>query len=1565
EESGGLEGTVTFVTTGDPIDSVKVSCGNFVAYTDFNGFYQFVPAPPIGTYNVKFEKTGFVTAWADSVTLGYWVTILDMELYFDGPAPRDLVAEGLHLCIDLTWRAPELGGVTQVEYVLDDGSYENGWTGNPGYELWFGNLFPVDDTGELISFDLYTEFNAAAGSDLLEIDIFDAAHNLVGSSESFVPIPDTWTTISCPNVPFDGEFYAMIHYNYESAQSHWMGFDENGPNANAGLDWYTDGTTWALLHVIAGADPGVFMLRATAMVQGELTEITVGDVNYNQSALPEDEITSIRNSVTMNNFNNPQYIIPNNELDSYEVTILNRDLVLEGYNVYREDLVPDTLDYIPIEEPRYYRDEIVAVNVEYTYWVTAVYTVGESGESNHASAIPIILGIEDFEADDGGFVGTGEWQWGIPTSGPGNAHSGVKLWATNLSGNYMNNANYTLDSPETEIVDPIFAFWHYYDIESYYDGGNIKISTDGGATWTLIYPEGGYPEDAASSANAGIPGEPCYSGNSGGWVLAVFDVSAYVGEIVYFRWHFGSDSSVQYPGWYIDDVRIGFGIEPEYGALQGTVTDPDGIPIEDAQITVMGELHPFGRYTVETDPFGYYEIDPIIAQFYDFTCECFPYYTVEDTFTVFPDSTLVYDVVMGIPEIVVTPPSVTITLNPDTQGEEILTVSNPGTAPLDWHASIVVYGTARIQMPTTTIEIEPYKPVYSKQEFASLSELVTSVGFTSPYQRDFGDIVEQWSSPDNSPMGLDWDPDDDFIWHTSENAPGNCLYKIDIETHAIIASYPTPNPFGMSEPNLNGICVVGDYLYLTDYQGDLTVVDDYIQQVDKYDFTVIDTWEVDPTIDQILGITYRDPYFYIVCNTASLIYEVDLQPGGTFDIISTIPSPTGGALTGIHYLPYTVEGPTFWMTSLAANLITKTDEDFNVIASAGGPVGESIFGITWPGEGENFWLDGFSNAMMYIIDGDIDASVISWIWIEPTSGTVPAGSDSLVTVFFDAIDQLPGTILTADIHFFSNAPVDDPIIPATLEVYSATGDLDGTVTDAGTGAPMDSVFVTALGAKYTTYTDTTGYYLFEAIPTGMYNLTFEYEFCNIGFVDSVEIFENQTTTVNYAMTAPELIFTPNSFEFEIRIGEFDTDTLAVENVGTGPVDFSIDIHYITKNRQDSILCVDRDGSSSAAGYTDDWPYFEAALIAAGYTDYTHYDVVDLTQDGPDLATMQAYEVIIWFSGEAWGYYGHDCMTDNDEINLGIYLEGGGSLFLSAHDYLWASYPSAGPFSAGQFPYDYLGMRSVVQDNWLISLPNTGTVEGVAGSLAEGYVFDVHDIYTTDKEGLWIDWFTDHVGVDLFNVTSPAPEGICANQYDDDEGMFRTVFTTASFAAIIDPSIQSTLINAIIVFLTSGMPHWLTVEPMSGTINSFTTTELLVTANAEELEVGEYDATITVNTENPDIGPTIIDVHLEVTIESVEEIHILSTKLNSNFPNPFSNSTTISFSLKEKSHVKLSVYNIKGQLVATLINGMMNPVANHEIVWNGMNGRKQLANGIYFYRFDTKEKSFIKKMILLR
>jgi hypothetical protein len=167
----------------------------------------------------------------------------------------------------------------------------------------------------------------------------------------------------------------------------------------------------------------------------------------------------------------------------------------------------------------------------------------------------------DFEADDGGFTAGGpDWQWGAPTSGPGDANSGVNVWATQLAGNYSASSNSTLDLPALEVPSSStyaeLSFWQWYYIETNWDGGNVKISTDGGSNWTILTPDIGY-NGTARSGNAAIPGEPCFTGyNDDVWHRAAFDLTAYKGMTVVIRLHFGSDSSVQRVGWYVDDVRV-------------------------------------------------------------------------------------------------------------------------------------------------------------------------------------------------------------------------------------------------------------------------------------------------------------------------------------------------------------------------------------------------------------------------------------------------------------------------------------------------------------------------------------------------------------------------------------------------------------------------------------------------------------------------------------------------------------------------------------------------------------------------------------------------------------------------------------------------------------------------------------------------------------------------------------------------------------------------------------------------------------------------------------------------
>jgi hypothetical protein len=90
-----------------------------------------------------------------------------------------------------------------------------------------------------------------------------------------------------------------------------------------------------------------------------------------------------------------------------------------------------------------------------------------------------------------------------------------------------------------------------------------------------------------------------------------------------------------------------------------------------------------------------------------------------------------------------------------------------------------------------------------------------------------------------------------------------------------------------------------------------------------------------------------------------------------------------------------------------------------------------------------------------------------------------------------------------------------------------------------------------------------------------------------------------------------------------------------------------------------------------------------------------------------------------------------------------------------------------------------------------------------------------------------------------------------------------------------------------------------------------------------------------------------------------------TELHNNYPNPFNPETTISYSVKAADKVSLQIYNVKGQLVKTLVNEVKN-IGKYSIVWNsiGDSGQK-VTSGVYFCRMTSGSYSSSRKMILMK
>ncbi|MFA6391905.1 MAG: FlgD immunoglobulin-like domain containing protein [Patescibacteria group bacterium] len=107
-----------------------------------------------------------------------------------------------------------------------------------------------------------------------------------------------------------------------------------------------------------------------------------------------------------------------------------------------------------------------------------------------------------------------------------------------------------------------------------------------------------------------------------------------------------------------------------------------------------------------------------------------------------------------------------------------------------------------------------------------------------------------------------------------------------------------------------------------------------------------------------------------------------------------------------------------------------------------------------------------------------------------------------------------------------------------------------------------------------------------------------------------------------------------------------------------------------------------------------------------------------------------------------------------------------------------------------------------------------------------------------------------------------------------------------------------------------------------------------------------------------LGPVMVPVGVGDEVPN-------QTSLATNFPNPFNPQTAIRFATTREDHVSLKVFNVRGGLVATLVDGTV-VSGQHQIVWNGTDDSGQrVASGTYFYRLEAEGRSITRKMLLLK
>jgi hypothetical protein len=636
----------------------------------------------------------------------------------------------------------------------------------------------------------------------------------------------------------------------------------------------------------------------------------------------------------------------------------------------------------------------------------------------------------NFEADSTSFSGNHDWQWGTATRGPSNAHSGTRLWGTILNGNYtVGPLLSTLYSATLFVADSaVLTFWQWYDTEALFDGGNAKISTDDGATWTILTPEAGYDGALSTSFQNPLGGQPAFYGVSGGWQMVTIDLSPYSGSVAIIRFDFGSDDSGVSTGWYIDDFSVLNGGTASPGWLTGVVSDTSGAPIRGALITA-------GQGSQYVDSLGSYFLE-LLPGIYAVTASA-PYYNraTSGGIRIAAGDTATLDFIL-------TSPALEINADPiDTsvvEGRYITLerqLTNTGNGPLDYNIRVSLQ--RGIRFIDNHGKIQSYAPGSADDP---------------PIITDFGDEVltfdPQTPTGDDGCVGVEFDGR--YFWVTGRHGVDEFhkLHKFDRDGN-LIASYEqnTRSLWGWRD-----LAFDGRYLYASD-ENELAVIDTANGQM-------VDTIPMPSSIPPPLrGLAY-DPasHNFWAANFLSNIIEFD-RSGQTINSF-----PNDHHVFGLAWDDASRDGPWLWVFSqdgappLEISQFDPrngvyTGTNFTAIDHNGGEpdlAGGASFSTEWDQSkgiifclvmGRTTQFDSFDNVQGYEI-----TPYPRWLSVTPASGTIAPSESQPLTIRLDFSDSsfVPDSLYQGMIRIENNSAY-APAIPVSVGVLSGINNDDGTL----------------------------------------------------------------------------------------------------------------------------------------------------------------------------------------------------------------------------------------------------------------------------------------------------------------------------------------------------------------------------------------------------------------------------------------------------------------------------------------------------------------------------------------
>ena len=405
-----ISGTVLASDTQAGLEGAKITLkgyANYEAIAAADGTFTLADVYGEHAYIFSITASGY-TAFTEEIEVedpisGMVITLSEIAFPVTN-VNVDVTSEGALV----TWEAPAQGELKQ--YILDDGTPENGYAANPNFDPSLGNLFITSDMGMITAVDVYGQKNTAAdGTRAVKAMIYDADYVLLGESAEFVVPADDWTTVELPYVPYSGDFYVMIYFSNASSYSNYVGLDQDGEFASQGCYVRQSDGTWSVL-----TSPGVFLIRPTAVVTGYSTRSVKAPVKTPPTR-------SLINNVTIQSaFAAPMASAPVAAGRTVEPKVVTLATGALYYNVYRGLSSEPTstwtkLNADDITELSYLDATLTdAAPGMYKYGVEAVYTGGNASSFSGSDEIPYALTytITIGEAEGGSATGAGTYAHG-------------------------------------------------------------------------------------------------------------------------------------------------------------------------------------------------------------------------------------------------------------------------------------------------------------------------------------------------------------------------------------------------------------------------------------------------------------------------------------------------------------------------------------------------------------------------------------------------------------------------------------------------------------------------------------------------------------------------------------------------------------------------------------------------------------------------------------------------------------------------------------------------------------------------------------------------------------------------------------------------------------------------------------------------------------------------------------------------------------------------------------------------------------------------------------------------